>query len=125
MAVKPQQYLTYRGKAGQWSWLLHRLTGLGVLLFLLVHIIDTALIGWGPNVYNAAMSLYRLPVFRVGEVILAGAVLYHALNGIRICIIDFWPAATVVHKKLVYGVAALFAAIYIPCAIYMLRWVAR
>jgi succinate dehydrogenase / fumarate reductase, cytochrome b subunit len=125
MAVKPQQYLTYRGKAGQWSWLLHRLTGLGVLLFLLVHIVDTALIGWGPDVYNAAMSLYRIPVFRVGEVILAGAVLYHALNGIRICIIDFWPASTVVHKKLVYGVAALFAAIYIPCAIYMLRWVAR
>ena len=125
MSVKPQQYLTYRGKAGQWSWLLHRLTGLGVLLFLLVHIVDTAMIGWGPGAYDTAMALYRLPGFRVGEVILAGAVLYHALNGVRIFILDFWPEATVFQKKLVYGVAALFAVIYIPCAIYMLRWVVR
>lgn len=125
MSVKPQHYVTYRGGTGQWSWLLHRLTGLGVLLFLLVHIVDTAMIGWGPRAYNAAMELYRLPVFRVGEVILAGAVLYHALNGVRIFIIDFWPDTIVFQRKLVYAVAALFAVIYIPCAIYMLRWVAR
>ena len=125
MSVKPQHYLTYRGGAGQWSWLLHRLTGLGVLVFLLLHIVDTALIGWGPGAYNEAMSIYRMPVFRVGEVLLGGAVLYHALNGLRICIIDFWPEATAINRKLVYGVAVLFALIYIPSAIYMLRWVAR
>jgi succinate dehydrogenase / fumarate reductase, cytochrome b subunit len=125
MPVKPQQYLTYRGRGGQWSWLLHRLTGLGVLVFLLAHIVDTAMIGWGPGAYNEAMSLYRRPVFRVGEVLLAGAVLYHALNGVRIFIIDFWPETTTFHKKLVYGVVVLFAAIYIPSAIYMLRWVAH
>ena len=125
MCVRPQQYVTYRGRGGQWSWLLHRLTGLGVLLFLLFHIVDTALIGWGPDAYNAAMALFRHPLFRLGEVLLAGAVLYHALNGVRIFIIDFWPEATTIHKKLLYGVAALFAAIFIPCAIYMLRWIAR
>ena len=125
MSVRPQQYLTYRGKGGQWSWLLHRLTGIGVMVFLLAHIIDTAMIGWGPGAYNEAMSIYRRPFFRVGEVVLAGAVLYHALNGVRIFIIDFWPQTTTFHKKMVYGVAALFAAIYIPCAIYMLRWVGR
>lgn len=125
MGVKPQQYFTYRGKGGQWSWLLHRLTGLGVLVFLLAHIVDTAMIGWGPAAYNEAMSIYRQPVFRVGEVILAGAVLYHALNGVRIFIIDFWPETTVLNRRLVYAVCALFAVIYIPCAIYMLRWVTR
>jgi len=125
MRVKPQQYLTYRGRAGQWSWLLHRLTGLGVLLFLFTHIIDTSLIGWGPAAYDKAMALFRHPAFKVGEVLLAGAVLFHALNGVRICIIDFWPEATAIHKKLLYGVAALFAAIYIPGAIYMLRWMVR
>ena len=35
MRVRPAEYLTYRGRAGQWSWLLHRLTGLGVFFFLL------------------------------------------------------------------------------------------
>lgn len=123
--LKPQEYLTYRGGAGHWSWILHRVTGVGVFLFLLVHIVDTALIGWGPDLYNRAMALYRHPVFRVSEVLLAGAVLYHALNGIRIIIVDFWPAAAVVHKKLVYAVAAVFALIYIPTAIYMLDFLLK
>jgi len=118
--VKPLEYLSYRGKQGQWAWLLHRVTGLGVLLFLLVHIADIALIGWGPQVFNKLLFLYREPPFRVGEVALAGAVLYHALNGIRITIIDFWPAATRVHKRLVYAVAVVFAVVFIPTALYML-----
>jgi succinate dehydrogenase / fumarate reductase cytochrome b subunit len=123
--VKPFDYLTYRGREGHWSWILHRVTGVGVFLFLMVHIVDTAFIGWGPELYNKTMALYRLPIFRVGEVVLAGMVLYHALNGIRIIIIDFWPQATVVHRKLVYAVAVVFAVIFIPTAIYMLEWLVR
>ncbi len=119
--VKPLEYLTYRGKAGHWSWVLHRLTGVGVLVFLLFHILDTSLIGWVPAAYNKMIALYRQPVFRVGEVLLAGAVLYHALNGIRIIIIDFWPAATVVHRKLIYAVAVIFVVVFVPTAIYMLN----
>src|SRR5712692_5372588 len=120
--VKPREYLTYRGGAGQWAWILHRLTGVGVFIFLLAHIVDTAVIGWGPKAYNTAMALYRRPVFRVGEVLLAGAVLYHALNGIRIVIIDFWPEATLLERKLFYAVVVLFALLYIPAALYMLEW---
>jgi len=123
--VKPHEYFTYRGGPGHWSWILHRVTGVGVFLFLLVHIVDTALIGWGPGLYNKAMALYRHPVFRVGEVLLAGAVLYHALNGVRIIIIDFWPEATVIHKRLFYAVGALFALLYIPTAIVMLDFLLK
>ncbi len=123
--VKPFDYLTYRGREGHWSWILHRVTGVGVFVFLMVHIVDTAFIGWGPELYNKAMALYRHPFFRVGEVALAGMVLYHALNGIRIIIVDFWPQATVVHRKLVYAVMVVFAVIFIPTAIYMLEWLVR
>jgi len=123
--VKPFDYLTYRGREGHWSWILHRMTGVGVFVFLMVHIVDTAFIGWGPELYNKAMALYRLPFFRVGEVVLAGMVLYHALNGVRIIIIDFWPQATVVHRKMVYAVVVVFAVIFIPTAIYMLEWLIR
>jgi len=123
--VKPFDYLTYRGREGHWSWILHRMTGVGVFVFLMVHIVDTAFIGWGPELYNKAMALYRLPFFRVGEVVLAGMVLYHALNGVRIIIIDFWPQATVAHRKMVYAVVVVFAVIFIPTAIYMLEWLIR
>jgi succinate dehydrogenase / fumarate reductase cytochrome b subunit len=123
--VKLREYLTYRGNVGHWSWILHRVTGVGVFIFLLVHIVDTAFIGWGPELYNKAMALYRIPLFRVGEVVLVGMVLYHALNGIRIFIIDFWPETTAIHRKLAYAVGITFAVIYIPTAIYMLEWVLK
>ncbi len=123
--VRFYEYLTYRGGPGHWAWILHRVTGAGVFVFLLVHIVDTAFIGWGPEFYNKVMALYRLPVFRVGEVLLAGAVLFHALNGIRIIIIDFWPEASLAQRKLFYAVAVVFAVLYIPTAIYMLDWLVK
>jgi succinate dehydrogenase / fumarate reductase cytochrome b subunit len=121
--VKFREYLTYRGGPGHWSWIAHRLAGVGVFLFLLVHILDIALIGWGPAVFNKLLFLYRAPIFRVGEVVLVGAVLYHAINGIRICIIDFWPETMRIHRKLSYAVGVIFVVVFIPTAIYMLSFV--
>lgn len=114
-------YISYRGRAGMVAWLLHRLTGLGVLIFVFAHVLDTALIGWGPNAYNKAIHLYRLTGFRIGEILLVGAVLYHALNGIRITIMDFWPETTVIQKKLYGAVIVLFLALYLPSIFIMVR----
>ncbi len=122
---KISKYVTNRGHEGLWSWLLHRITGIGVFLFLLAHIVDTAMIGWGPKINNETMANYRHPLFRVGEVILAGAVLYHALNGVRIIIIDFWPESTLAQKKLFYAVIVVFALIFVPAAIYMMAWMVK
>jgi len=123
--VKLYEYVTYKGRAGQWAWIFHRVTGVGVFLFLLIHVVDTAFIGWGPALYNKAMAIYRAPFFRVGEVILAGMVLFHALNGVRIIIIDFWPETTAAHRKWTYAMATAFAVIFIPTAIIMLGWVVK
>ncbi len=123
--IGPADYLTYRGRAGMYAWLLHRLTGVGVLLFVFAHVIDTALIGWGPRAYNEAIALYRTTGFRIGEILLFGAVLYHALNGIRIVIIDFWPQATVWHKPLFFGVVVAFWVLYLPAVAYMAWWMVQ
>ena len=123
--VKFREYLTYRGGPGHWSWILHRVTGVGVFLFLLIHIVDISLIGWGPGVFNKLLFLYRHPVFRVGEVALVGAVLYHAINGVRICISDFWPETMAAHRKLSFGVGFIFVTVFIPTAIYMLSLIFR
>lgn len=123
--VKPLQYFTYRGGPGHWSWILHRLTGIGVFLFLLIHIVDIALIGWGPAVFNKLLFLYRAPAFRVGEVALMAAVLYHAINGLRICIIDFWPQTMAYHRKLMYAVVTAFVVVFVPAAVYMLSTIGK
>lgn len=79
----------YRGGPGQYAWALQRASGIGVLFFLLVHIIDIALIGLGRNVYDASVEFYSQPALIPMEILLVGAVIYHALNGLRIISIDF------------------------------------
>ncbi|MFQ5695691.1 MAG: succinate dehydrogenase, cytochrome b556 subunit [Terriglobia bacterium] len=111
----------YRGGAGQWAWVLHRLTGLGVLLFLVLHVLDTALVLFGPEVYDKVITLYRHPLARLSEVGLAGAVLYHALNGIRITLMDFYPELSDRQQQLLYAVAALFLLLFLPGAYFMLE----
>ncbi|MBI4054901.1 MAG: succinate dehydrogenase, cytochrome b556 subunit [Elusimicrobia bacterium] len=109
----------YRGGVGQFSYLLHRVTGVGILLFLLVHIADTALICLGPGYYNRIMALYAHPVFKLSEVALFAAVLFHALNGIRVFLVDFWERGTVYHKKLFYLEAIVFFVVMVPVAYKM------
>lgn len=111
----------YRGGIGQWSWALHRVTGVGVLLFLCLHILDTALIALGPTHYNAVMGVYRLPFFRVGEVGLFASVLYHALNGVRIILMDVRLDLTRFHATFFRAQMIGFTVIMIPVAWLMLR----
>jgi succinate dehydrogenase / fumarate reductase cytochrome b subunit len=78
----------YRGRQGQLSFILHRLTGLGTLLFLAIHILDTSTVYFFPNLYSHAIDIYRLTPFMIGEIILVFSVIYHGVNGLRIAIFD-------------------------------------
>ncbi len=80
----------YRGGEGMWSWVLHRITGISLYFFLLVHVLDTALVRVSPEVYNAVIGAYKNPIMGLGEVGLVGAVIFHALNGLRIIVVDYW-----------------------------------
>ena len=123
--VRLSDSVTYRGGAGMVAWMLHRLTGLGVVVFLLWHVIDTSFLGWGPRAYDAAIDLYRTIGFRIGEILLFGALLYHALNGLRIIGMDFWPRTSRLQKRLFYAAVLLFVALYIPVIVVMVNWMQR
>jgi len=110
----------YRGQSGQWSWLLHRVTGLGVLLFLLVHIVDITLIGFGPRVYNESLQVFGNPIVRLISLALIASVLYHAYNGVRIIIIDFWSAGYKFQRQMFYGVLALTILSFVPMAYFVI-----
>lgn len=87
-------YVKYRGREGHLSFVLHRITGLGTLLFLLVHILDTSLAYIKPDWYQHAIELYTLWYFMVGEIILVFCVIFHGVNGLRIAYYDLYkPAA--------------------------------
>ncbi len=110
----------YNGDTGQYAWLFHRMTGIGVLFFLLVHVIDIMLIGLGRDVYDHAVSFYGKWYIIPMEILLVGAVIYHALNGLRIVAIDFWSEGTRRERQM-FWVALIGAAVLtIPSAIIII-----
>ena len=60
------------------------------LLLPFVHVLDTALVRVSPEAYNQVIDTYKTPIVGLMEIGLVAAVLYHALNGIRVILIDFW-----------------------------------
>jgi len=93
----------YRGREGMWSWVLHRITGVAIYFFLLVHILDTSLVRISPEGYDAVISTYKTPIMGLGEIALVAAIGLHALNGLRIILIDFTVFGTR-HQKLMFWV---------------------
>lgn len=104
----------YRGHEGQYSWLLHRITGVAIILFLFAHVIDTAVIGWGPEAYNRVVSVYENPLVRVLELGLVAAVLYHSFNGIKILLLDFFPNLVTHIRAIGIATVVAFVAAMVP-----------
>jgi succinate dehydrogenase / fumarate reductase cytochrome b subunit len=114
--------VTYRGREGQIAWMLHRLSGVGVFLFLALHIADIFLMAFGPELFNSLLFFYHQFVFKLSIVFgLFPAALYHGLNGMRVVSMDFWPDLGKKQALLWRIVAVVFAVVYIPSAIIMIR----
>lgn len=111
----------YKGHPGQYSWILHRVTGVAIILFLFMHVVDTALIGWGPEAYERVLTAYQNPFIHLMELGLVIAVLYHSLNGFKITLIDFFPRLVTHITGLSIATAAVFALTAIPTTVIMLK----
>lgn len=88
-------------RLGVWGWLgggrwgverylytLHRLTGLGILAYFLLHIFVTASRAYGQQAWESAMGLVTGPLFTLGEYLVFVAFAFHAVNGIRLFLIE-------------------------------------
>ncbi len=110
----------YKGQSGMWSWLFHRISGLGILLFLLIHVVDISLLGFGPKVYNDGIALFGIGIVRLISTALIGGLLYHAFNGVRIMLIDFWPKGAHYQRAMFTAVIALTIVGFLPMAYFVL-----
>jgi succinate dehydrogenase / fumarate reductase, cytochrome b subunit len=102
--------LEYKKHSGSWAWILHRITGIGLTLYILVHIILLMGLLKGEAAFNAEMALFKTPIFLFFEWALGSLVIYHAANGIRIVLIDLANGARY-HKKMlafVYALSVIF-----------------
>lgn len=123
LALTLKETLRYRGAIGQWSWVLHRISGLGVLLFFVIHIIDTSWSVFYPHLYEEAISIYQTPLFTLGEFALVAAVVYHAYNGLRIVILDFKPQWWYYQQRAAVWVLIASAVTLLPVFVLMLSHV--
>jgi succinate dehydrogenase / fumarate reductase, cytochrome b subunit len=97
-----------------WSWVAHRITGVMIFFFLFVHVIDTAMVRVSPDAYNSAVETYKNPVVGLMEVGLVAAVLYHALNGIRVVLVDFWEKGPRFQRQMTYAVLGVWVVLMLP-----------
>ncbi len=73
---------------GMWAFWLHRLTGLAIALYLLMHIVVISSVVGGAKNFDAAMTFLKAPLFILLEMGLIAAILIHGLNGLRIVLFD-------------------------------------
>jgi succinate dehydrogenase / fumarate reductase, cytochrome b subunit len=109
----------YRGDPGMWSWVLHRITGVTIFFFLFVHVLDTALVRISPQSYDEIISTYKTPIVGLMELGLVAAVLYHALNGIRVILIDFWAKGVRYQRLMLWTIGVVWLLVIVPAAVVL------
>jgi succinate dehydrogenase / fumarate reductase cytochrome b subunit len=103
------------------AWAFHRISGIAVWLFVILHVADIYLVGGNPAAYDHLLGIYSSVPGRLLEVLLGAALLYHALNGLRIIIIDLWPPMTFYHRQIWWASWVLFFIVGIPGTLIILR----
>ena len=119
--------LRYRGREGMLAWTFHRISGVAIWVFILLHVFDIWLSGVNPKLYDEVLAVYGSPPGRVGEALLGAALLYHALNGLRIIVIDFWPSLSRFQRQIWYANWVVFTVVGLPVAYIILKpiWEAK
>jgi succinate dehydrogenase / fumarate reductase cytochrome b subunit len=107
--------MMYRLLAGYVAWLLNRITGLLITLYLILHIWVVHHLAHGPQSYARVMEFLSSKLFIFFELGLIGVVLFHMMNGIRIVLVDFWGGATY-QKPIFWALMGIGLILYLLCA---------
>src|SRR5512133_3261080 len=76
-------------EVGTWAFILNRLSGIGLTVYLFLHLIVLGTLARGPDAYDSFIALAKSPLFVLGELLVVIGGLYHGLNGLRIILTSF------------------------------------
>lgn len=112
--VTLSQFVAYRGGQPMLAWLLHRIAGVGIVLFVGMHVFAGFFLyaiegGATSTVANALTDFYAS---RPMQVFILFALLYHGLNGLRIVLLDMWPGLHRFHREAMWLQWALFLPVF-------------
>lgn len=113
--MRAESIATHRG--GMWSWLFQRITAVLLIVTLAIHLIFTHILGIGDISYDTIGERLAHAGFIAVDVILLAAGTFHALNGLRMVLMDYWftsrtRALSLTIVLWVVGVAALVYGIW-------------
>ena len=101
-------------KLGMWAYALNRITGIGLVVYLYLHLVVLFTINRGPGSWDAFVSLARQPYFLLLDVILLAGILIHGLNGLRIALTSF--DVGVKRQKALFSALMLVALVALSAA---------
>jgi len=114
MALKRQvglkQGLRYKGGGPMLVWVLHRISGIGIALFVGLHILasfSNQLFGW--DLADSINTIYMSPYF---QIVVFFCALFHAINGLRITILDLWPKLIEHQQEAIWVEWAVFIPVF-------------
>jgi len=114
MALKRQvglkQGLRYKGGGPMLVWVLHRISGIGIALFVGLHILasfSNQLFGW--DLADSINTLYMSPYF---QIVVFFCALFHAINGLRITLLDLWPKLIEHQREAIWVEWAVFIPVF-------------
>ena len=105
-----------RRKLGMWAYALNRITGIGLVVYLYLHLGVLSLLARGQSAWDSFVSLARSPYYLALDVILLAGILIHGLNGLRIALTGFEIGVRA--QKAFFGILMLVAAIALVVAAF-------
>lgn len=102
--------LKYQGGGPMLAWILHRISGLAIIAFVGLHVISSFFMQQtGSNLATSINIVYESWIF---QIFITFVVLFHALNGLRIALLDMWPKYLVFQREAIWLQWLIFIPVY-------------
>ena len=98
--------LRYKGQGPMLTFVLHRIGGLGIAVFVGVHLLSSY---FGGSIGQAANAIYESWMF---QIVIFFCALFHAINGLRITLLDLFPKLIPYQREAIWVEWAVFIPIY-------------
>lgn len=107
--------LRYRGPAGYLTYILHRIGGLGMGIFITLHILASFIGGDFGGTINGVYENWAFQIF------MFFCVMFHAINGLRITILDLFPKLLDYQTEAIWIEWAVFIPLYATSVFVILK----
>lgn len=107
--------LRYRGQGPMWSFVLHRVGGVSMAVFIAIHILASFIGGKTGGFLNAIYENWLFQIF------IFFCVLFHAINGLRITIVDLFPKLLVYEREAIWVEMAVFLPLFAVAAFVIIN----